>query len=191
MTQFNEVEVKLFSKYWGAVHLEDNDGFWEDVHRLYKESAINVPAPLGVDAFSVRYASDLLVCPPGECAECCKYKRVPITDRDVARIVEHSEYSMDDVEGMLGANDSGRFLRTEGGCPFLKDKACTIYAYRPDICWLFPLQPNVQNQMVVRLLCRPALNLVRKLIVDSVRANGTLLLPNLNIIPTFKAGQWA
>lgn len=186
MTKFNEVEVKLFSKYWGADHLEDNDEFWEDAYNLHKETAINVPVPLGLDAFSIRYAGDLFVCPSGGCADCCRFKRVSVRERDVLRIVENTEYSMDDVEGMLGANDNGRFLKAEGGCPFLKDKVCTIYAYRPDICWLFPLQSNTDNQMLVRLLCRPALDLVRKLITDSVRANGTLLLPNLNIIPTFK-----
>jgi len=184
MTILLDFETKLFSKYWGEPHLEDVETFWSEVFEAYRGAKMNLPVPLQLNAFDIRYARELLDCPSGTCADCCHYAQVPITEREIQRIVDNTDYTLDDVEGQLGANDKGRFLRCQSGCMFLEDKACKIYDHRPDICWLFPIQPTTSTgQMMIRPLCESANKVIRKLVTDLVKKTNALLLPNLNIVP--------
>ncbi|WP_321468760.1 YkgJ family cysteine cluster protein [Halarcobacter sp.] len=38
-------------------------------------------------------------------------------------------------------------------CPYLKDYKCTIYENRPTVCRLYPLSPNLDNQIYFDLNC--------------------------------------
>ncbi|MBU1936641.1 YkgJ family cysteine cluster protein [bacterium] len=90
------------------------------------------------------------------CAKCCSLTIVPVTDRDVARIMEATGlpanrivrfYWPDDVKesrrapGWIRLKQGKRFMglrKVDGHCQFLQDNLCTIYSHRPVTCRLYP-----------------------------------------------------
>ena len=134
----------------------------------------------------------MLDCPPGKCGECCRYRRIVITEIDTQRLSDNQACTLEELGKALKADKDGVHLRgDEGDCPFLKENACMVYAHRPDVCWMFPVmggQPIVINgqvaqQMLVRLKCEPIVRVVRELIKESLTKEDALLLPTLAILP--------
>jgi Fe-S-cluster containining protein len=127
---------------------------WEAAYTTHKEQSIILP--LKWNPLAVRRVQDLLHCE--RCGECCRYDRVPVTQVDVDRAPEIAPY-------VIREGDKG-YLITRGGCPFYKD-GCSIYERRPDVCWLYPLQSPItlkdQERVVIRLRCRAALSVVKRL----------------------------
>jgi Fe-S-cluster containining protein len=95
------------------------------------------------------------------CGQCCKDPLLPLTDKDIARIVEHTgddpadmirwvtrfEIEMDDEPEafvILRQGKRAMVLKHEhGGCRYLgDDNRCTIYASRPLGCRIFPFDPT-------------------------------------------------
>ena len=90
------------------------------------------------------------------CAKCCSLTVVPVTDRDVVRIMEATGKSVnqivrfywpDDVKesrhapGWIRLRQGKRFMglrKINGHCQFLENNLCTIYTHRPATCRLYP-----------------------------------------------------
>ena len=75
-----------------------------------------------------------------DCGNCCKQLRPPFTPSDVERIAE--QLSMSDAhftEQYLEDVKSREFaIMACNPCAFLNEKACLIYAIRPDSCSDYP-----------------------------------------------------
>jgi Fe-S-cluster containining protein len=190
MDNLSQAEQFLFSKWNGVKNLADREEFWSDVFDQYSKDATNVILPIAFNPQSVRMALELLDCPPGECGECCRYERIPIFEYDVERIVSNTPYTKKEIYELSTIIDKKVYLNGKDGCPFLKDNRCTIYKCRPDGCYLFPLQSPKDaevngkkvQQMTIRIKCRPALWVARKIILRALK-EGNVLLPNLIVIP--------
>ncbi len=90
------------------------------------------------------------------CAKCCSLTVVPVTDRDVARIMEatgktanqivrffwpHDVKESRHAPGWIRLRQGKRFMglrKVNGHCQFLENNLCTIYSHRPTTCRLYP-----------------------------------------------------
>jgi Fe-S-cluster containining protein len=195
MNNMTAGEQKMFAKYWGVQDLQTKEEFWEEAFLTYSEA--NVPVSMIYNPNCVRFILDELNCPPGVCGECCHYPYTTITFHDMQRIAEHTEHTMDELKALVKTENGLIWLDGSKGCPFLKDKACSIWKYRPDICWLFPIQGalsskatetgNAVKQMSMRIKCRETFRVLRKMITYTLSDGKGLLLPNLTIIPKYTA----
>jgi len=190
MFSLDEGEVKLFSKYYGRNDLVQDEEFWQDVYAYYVLEVHNAPLPMEYNPSTLRIVKEMLVCPPGVCGKCCYYNHVELHDYDIRRITENTEYTKEDFKKLITVKDNKTVMSAAGGCPFLKDNACTIYEFRPDACWMFPFSGksmmigNVQvKQMQIRIKCEPALAVARKVITEVMKDKDKILLPDLTIIP--------
>lgn len=194
MADLTKGEQILYAKYWGKKDLFNNPRFWSDVFNYYKDTEEELALPVIYDPLQIRKLQDMLHCPPGECARCCHYHKVHVGLADIDRIVENTEYGKEQIEGMLEEDERGKYLSCKDGCPFLKDKMCSIYPYRPDTCWLFPLQVGrdvlidgkLAQQVMIRIVCAPALQVARQVIGQALQLGGRMLLPDLSVIPVYK-----
>jgi len=185
-------EQRLCSKYWGRADLVYDDEFWEDVVKSYHGT--NIPVPLKYNPLSVRRVLDMLDCPPGKCGQCCNYGYTPIFDQDIKRIVDNTDYREEQVRSFLVEKDGALGIDGTNGCPFLKDNVCTIYEFRPDTCYLFPIQYAIKarmdgedcEQMVIRLKCAPGLKILRTLFTEAVEGGYFMLLPDLSLVPKWR-----
>lgn len=192
MVDLDEGEARLFAKYWGDNDLVNNEEFWDDVFEYYSKEPRNASMPIKYTPLTVRKVQGMLNCPPGECGKCCKtYGVVSVSPDDRHRITENTECTEEELLKILTIDEKGVYINSKenGHCPFLENDACKIYDYRPDTCWLYPfgfkeatLGGKLVQQMVIRIKCRPALDVARTLITQAMRED-KLLLPDLTIIP--------
>jgi Fe-S-cluster containining protein len=107
---------------------------------------------------------------------------VPLSAYDVQRLKDGGV----DINTLITLPDGGVTIDADknGRCPYLKeDNSCSIYAFRPETCFTFPIQKGREGeQLNIRLKCQPALELIRKVITDTVKDGGKLLLPDLTVI---------
>lgn len=192
MADFTQEEQRLFAKYWGVTNLHLNDEFWTEVLITYREKV--VPVPLVYSPQSCRRVLEMLECPPGKCGLCCRYETAPIDTLDMKRIADNTEWDLEKLAGIVKTNDQGGlFIPCTGGCPFLVDNACSIYDYRPNTCYFYPINTlrrgNLGGQavdvMTIRIKCPTSVNVIRTLANESL-AGGGILLPDLSIIPPYK-----
>ena len=190
MISLDEGEVKLFSKYWGRNDLVDDDEFWQDVYAYYSTEIHDAPLPMVYSPSTLRIVSEMLVCPPGKCGECCHYNHIELNDYDIRRITENTGYTEEDMRKLIIIKDNKMTIDGTGDCPFLEDNSCTIYKFRPDACWMFPFSSKSMligsekvKQMQIRIKCKPALVVARKIITEAMSKGDKLLLPDLTIIP--------
>jgi len=199
MANLSASEQKMFGKYWGAKDLIDDEAFWADVLLLYVMEERNVCLPLAFNPLTVRRVLDMLECPPGKCGLCCRYKRLPITELDIKKIRESGKVSEEKLATIVQSDARGQFMSCQPECPFLKDNECTIYKYRPDVCYQFPIQRGVEGtldgqpfiSMLVRVKCPPVIKVIRYMLRESLEASEghSMLLPDLTIIPIWDGNQ--
>jgi Fe-S-cluster containining protein len=169
--------AKYLNKDWKTFF--DQDEFWDGLYDAYNGKDVGLPLlPNTVTKWKL---IKRLQCPPGKCGKCCHYGYAGMSPYDIKRMTDHGI----DVSKCLVEMEDGsvNLVSQNGECPFLKDNACSIYEYRSETCFTFPLQTHNKQQLSIRLLCRPALELARKVIVDTMGQGGKLLLPDLTIIP--------
>lgn len=185
MAELTLEEQGMFAKYYGDSDLVHNDLFWLECLMVYQERII--PLPLIDNAYSRRKLHDLLECPPGKCASCCSYKRVPLSPDDIIRLGKENKDKLVEVDGRLELN-------CENGCPFLVGYACSVYKNRPDVCAEFPIQlprESIMNgkvilQITYRLKCEASLKVIRAIMTEACSTAPMLLLPDLSLIPKYK-----
>lgn len=177
--QLTKTEASLWAKYWGREFIDDEQ-YWQDVFEVYKDQ--NILLPVEHTNLNVLKLLKLFECE--KCGECCKYKFVPVNAYDIKRLLDSGLGPK-----TLSDRDGQTYLNSENGCVFLKD-GCSIYSQRPEGCFNFPLQGPVVaeaegrkiKQIRIRLKCRAALKLARKIITQTIDGS-KLLLPDLTIIP--------
>lgn len=106
------------------------------------------------------------------CGHCCRHFRVPVTDADVRRLIEHVSHgfrlaehlewiSPDQVdmsgepETFVDLPDGRRLLvlrHVDDACVFLRDHRCSAYAARPRSCRLYPWDVGLGRRGGVRRL---------------------------------------
>jgi Fe-S-cluster containining protein len=169
-----------WAKYYGQDFI-NNDEFWQDCLEVYYNR--NIGLPLLYNTLTITKLIKRLKCPSGECGECCKcYKVVPLSAYDIRRFQDNGI----DTSKLITLQDGGVTIDADksGRCPYLKeDNSCSVYAFRPETCFIFPIQKGKEGeQLNVRLKCQPALDLIRKVITDAINEGGKLLLPDLTVI---------
>lgn len=187
-------EIKLFSKYWGRNDLIGDEEFWQDVYNYYSQDLRDAPLPLMFNPYTVRRIQEMLKCPPGECNKCCYYDNIQLNSNDIKRLFENISYTEDDLSKLITTKDNTMSLSGQSsGCPFLKEKSCTIHKFRPDCCYIFPISGKEAvndgekvKQMQIRIICEPAMVVAREIITEALNRDGNLLLPDLTIIPREK-----
>lgn len=181
-------EQELFAKYWGK---ELGEEFWMDIAARYLHSDALIALPVEFTYQNVQRVLSLLDCPPGKCGACCKYERIQVTQEDIKKITDNTPYKNIDVKSEQGVY----YLDgSKGGCPFLKEDACTIWPYRPFACYLYPIQGGrpamfngqQKNQMMIRLYCPSSIAVTRRVIEMALENPGTMLLPDLSVIKTYR-----
>ena len=169
MAELTKREQMLFVQYGGNQDLVNNDEFWQAAFDCYSQEIKSVPLPLRYNPLTVRMIHDMLDCPPGECGKCCYYIKIPLKANDIKRITENTSYNDLDRLIVIDKDGSKYFTGQPDGCPFLKDNTCTIYKYRPDVCYLFPIQSGMFattsdgqqiQQMYIRVKCPQTMKIV-------------------------------
>lgn len=192
MADLTVKEQEMFGKYWGQENLAFNEHFWEDASASYCDGFTNIMMPLVHCPESVRRVLDILECPPGKCGKCCCYSVIQVNDFDIRRIIDNTDYTQKDMDELVKVKEDGnKFLDGTNGCPFLKDDTCLVYKYRPDTCYLFPIQGPRQafindkpiQQMLIRAKCPESMKVIRNILTDAVVTNKMMLLPDLSLIP--------
>lgn len=164
MAKSNGLKLKnrlMLEKYGHVSNLVCNDVFWTDVYNVYYDCLL--PLPLLPTVANFRLACEAYTCLPGECASCCDYGFIELTVDDVARILRApgvGQRTLDRATTLDAKNKIGLV----GPCAFLQDNICTIYNYRPTICYTFPFQIVDGAHLLVRIRCRQALEATRVLI---------------------------
>ncbi len=79
-----------------------------------------------------------------QCARCCCTLDVYLTPEDAARLAEGLGCDMEQVLAERVDRESAALVDEWGKlrgspCPFLVDRLCTIYPYRPESCRLYPV----------------------------------------------------
>ena len=104
--------------------------------------------------------------------------------------MENTEYTEESLKEITMIKDEIPALIVGSGCPFLKENSCTIYDFRPDACYMFPfdgrdavMDGKPAKQMRIRLICKPALVVARRVITQMINDSGKILLPDLTVIP--------
>jgi Fe-S-cluster containining protein len=192
LADFDLPEMKMFAKWYSTPDLVHNQAFWADCLAAYVDKSVTLPM---YDEPAERAAVLKLVeCPPGKCGACCRYDRVAINREDYARLSAFVNRPVD----VLTDGSGKMYLPSAGGCQFLRNNACTVYAVRPAVCAAFPIiQPKDAvssegtslKQLQIKIKCGPALEAV-KTIFTRVCASGKLLvLPDLSLIPAYENGK--
>jgi Fe-S-cluster containining protein len=200
----------MFAKYYGEQNLIDNDAFWVDVQKVYKDT--DIVLPLVVNYKTIRIYQDYMKCNPGECGGCCNrdwytsvskhdYDRIKRNSPEILKILdEHLVRSEDESITDEEKKKIGK-MSIKGPCPFLKDNVCSIYEIRPDTCKFFPMQlekhmisdidGEKMDMMSVRIQCVQSVNAARSVFRELLdkSEDKLLLLPNLNLVNRVKTSE--
>ncbi|MDD4985111.1 MAG: YkgJ family cysteine cluster protein [Dehalococcoidales bacterium] len=173
MKELTPGEARLYAR-WNGKDVVDNDEFWADAYKQLMDT--DIPLPYKYNPSTVRIIHDLLDCPPGNCGLCCHYSQVPIAQHDIKRM----DRGGIKVPELHKKEDGTLYFDCSQGCPFLEDNKCSIYRYRPDACWIFPVQHRTDSELLyMRVKCKPGMAVIREVITDAVKQNNWILLPNL------------
>lgn len=173
MNIFSPGEARLYSKYYGKEFINDEQ-YWQDVLIYLRD--VDIPMPYRYNPITVRIVHEMLECPPGNCGGCCNYKEVPLSHNDITRM-ENASIALPQI---LTKDNGTQYFDCSNGCPFLIENSCSIYKYRPDACWLFPVQHSSDSDLLhIRVRCQASIAVIRKIVTAAVKENNFLLLPNL------------
>ena len=86
------------------------------------------------------------ICCRAGCSSCCEKGDYPIAKEELKQIM--LGYSALDNESKIRIQNNIKTMRRGGACPFLLDKLCSIYPYRPTICRIHGLAYITKNNVV-------------------------------------------
>ena len=168
-----------WAKYYGQGFV-GADEFWQDCLKVYYDK--NIGLPLLYNTITIRKLLNRMKCTP-DCGECCKcYKTVLLNPYDIQRFKDNGI----DISKLIVLKNGQVTIDADknGRCPYLlEDDTCSVYSFRPEGCYQFPIQYSKEgSQLNVRLKCQSALELIRKVITDTINEGNKILLPDLTII---------
>ena len=192
MADFDLAEMKMFAKWFATPGLANNREFWQDCEKAYVDKSVTLPM---YDEPAERQAVlSLVKCPPGECGACCRYDRVAISREDYTRLAAYSSQPPD-----ILTDESGQiYLRTAGGCQYLKCNTCTAYVVRPAVCAAFPIivprqtvsmEGDQRTQLQIKLKCPAAVEAVRSIFSKVCSTGKVIVLPDLSLVPAYEDGK--
>ena len=173
---------KYLMEKWSGKDFLDEDEFWADVLKVYGPISAYIPMPYKFTPATVRMVHDRLDCKPGICGKCCNYKFVPVGPLDIKRITDNVPGAAEVLQKYVYVEGGASRLNTSGGCPFLEENVCTIWPYRPDVCWQFPVQKGQTDteRLKITALCAPALAVIRSILIEAQSMDKDLVVyPNL------------
>ncbi len=88
---------------------------------------------------------DYICCKAG-CSDCCEKGDYPVTEEELKHIM--LGYSALDNESKIRVQNNIKAMERGGACPFLLDKLCSIYPYRPMVCKIHGLAYITKNNIV-------------------------------------------
>jgi Fe-S-cluster containining protein len=192
MAELTTAELTLFSLFYGNTELIDDDAFWIMATNLLTKEDGSMVLPLHYNPLTVRRVHSMLKCNAGECGKCCShYHTVKLNDYDIQRIQENTEHK-DISKYIIEDNQNGKHLKGNP-CPFLVDNACSIYEYRPDTCYLYPVIGSKVstdtgtgkefNALVIRKSCAPSMQVIRSILKQCMKDSKVemMMLPDLSL----------
>jgi Fe-S-cluster containining protein len=114
-----------------------------------------------------------------ECKEpsCCTVAEVvALTDKDIDRLIEKGHKDFFHMVEREGRQFNS--IKRCKPCQFLKNHRCTIYEYRPNVCWRYPMQINADTNKPLFLIagdCCIAFNVMKQQIIDAIRKTDGLI----------------
>lgn len=86
------------------------------------------------------------ICCKAGCSSCCEKGDYPVTEDELKQIM--LGYSALDNDSKIRVQNNIKKMERGGACPFLLDKLCSIYPYRPMICRIHGLAYITKNNIV-------------------------------------------
>jgi len=85
-----------------------------------------------------------------DCSKCCEVSDIDLNPHDIERILKHLKISQTEIVSKYFIKHpqypSFFYRFKHKPCVFLKDKRCTIYPVRPNMCVFFPFLTGVQKE---------------------------------------------
>jgi len=176
-------DARMFTRYYGDRHLEDNDAFWQDVWDEYTHQDVIIP--LDDNYTNRRGLIEMLECE--QCGECCScYEKQPLAEWDIVRLPEIKYEKCPD----------GYYMDIANGCPYLDGTKCSVWDKRPDGCMQWPIQSpvpalvNGQDRMwlTYRVACPASIKVLRAVLRWAVSC-GFMILPDLSLVARMDNAQ--
>lgn len=89
---------------------------------------------------------DYICCHSG-CSDCCEKGDYPISETELQYIMAGYENLKNDTKVLVQENIKN--IKKSGKCPFLIDKKCSVYKYRPIICRVHGLAYFYDNKVKI------------------------------------------
>ncbi len=86
------------------------------------------------------------ICCKAGCSACCEKGDYPVTEEELKVLM--TGYSNLNNESKIRVQENIKTMERGGACPFLLDKLCSIYPYRPMICRIYGLAYLAKNNIV-------------------------------------------
>ena len=185
MPTYDQSESLMFAKWHGTDDLQNNEEFWADCWEFYLDKTVKLPIAMSED--TANKILSRIDCPPHACNDCCTtYQKLHMTKDEASAL---SIFGNPDLKYDIKGDDL--LLDVSGGCPFLKDGACSVYDKRPLTCRHFPvLRPcqtrrsdmTIFDQVQMRIKCDTSFACIKAIIKDACDRFDLLLLPDLTLL---------
>lgn len=86
------------------------------------------------------------ICCKAGCSACCEKGDYPVSEEELKVLM--TGYSNLNNESKIRVQENIKTMERGGACPFLLDKLCSIYPYRPMICRIYGLAYLTKNNIV-------------------------------------------
>lgn len=97
-----------------------------------------------IDKYFEEY-KDYICCEAG-CSLCCEKGDYPITESELKTLMR--AYILLDNSLKIRVQKNIKEMKKGGACPFLIDKLCSVYEYRPMVCRIHGLAYLTKNNIV-------------------------------------------
>lgn len=114
-----------------------------------------------------------------ECKEpsCCTVTEVVhLTEEDIDRLIQKGHKNFFHMVKYKGLEYIS--IKKCNPCQFLQNHRCTIYNYRPNVCWRYPMQINADTNKPMFFIagdCCIAFNIMKQQIIDTIRKTDGLI----------------
>ncbi len=86
------------------------------------------------------------ICCKAGCSSCCEKGDYPVTEEELKQLM--LGYSLLNNEDKIRVQQNIKSMEKGGACPFLLNKLCSVYSYRPMICRIHGLAYLTENNVV-------------------------------------------
>ncbi|MCM1003691.1 MAG: YkgJ family cysteine cluster protein [Candidatus Gastranaerophilales bacterium] len=86
------------------------------------------------------------ICCKAGCSDCCEKGDYPVTEEELKILM--LAYSRLENSQKIRVQENIKNMEKGGACPFLLDKLCSIYPYRPNVCRIHGLAYLTKDNVV-------------------------------------------